>query len=178
MSYLKLAIIGEVGAGKTKLVSTLSEISPFETEAESSIDIGKQYTTVGIDYGRIQLDDETALGLYGVPGQERYSFLWDFVNSSLWGLVILVKYGESPDIENLNKLLRFFSPRENGTACLVALTHAENALDDDLQDLTQDIQSILGTHGVVAPVFPIDTREKNSAETVLHTLNVINRYSN
>ena len=78
MDYQKLAIIGEVGAGKTQLVKTLSEISPLETEAKSSIDIGKEYTTVGIDYGRITLADDMALGIYGVPGQERYSFLWEF----------------------------------------------------------------------------------------------------
>ena len=88
MEYNKLAIVGEVGSGKTKIINTLSEISPVKTEAESSIDIGKKYTTVGIDYGRITLSEDTALGLYGVPGQERYSFLWEFVNTNLWGLLI------------------------------------------------------------------------------------------
>ena len=105
MDYRKLAIVGEVGAGKTKLVKTLSEIAPLTTEAESSIDIGKKHTTVGIDYGRISLSEDMALGLYGVPGQERYSFLWKLVNTNLWGLLLLIKSGETPDFENLDNII-------------------------------------------------------------------------
>ena len=74
MNYQKLAIIGEVGAGKTQMVKTLSEISPFETEVKSSIDIGKEYTTVGIDYGRITLSDDMALGIYGVQVKSVFLF--------------------------------------------------------------------------------------------------------
>jgi signal recognition particle receptor subunit beta len=112
MEYLKMAIIGEVGAGKTQLVKTLSQIKPFETEAKSTIDIGKEFTTVGVDYGRLMISDDLALGLYGLPGQERYSFVWETVNQSLWGLLILVKYGEKVDFDNIDKVLKFFNPRE------------------------------------------------------------------
>ncbi|GAA6139533.1 ATP/GTP-binding protein [Arenicella sp. 4NH20-0111] len=177
MDCHKLAVIGEVGAGKTQLISTLSEIKPFETEAESSIDIGKQYTTVGIDYGRIMLDEKTALGLYGVPGQDRYQFLWEFVKESLWGLVVLVKYGDIPDIDNFDKLLTFFSPKQNKTACLVAITHCDDAQESEVSALTQEVQSILSIHGVMAPVINVDARDKHSATTILHTLNAINRFN-
>ena len=88
--YKKLAIVGEVGAGKTQLIKVISEISPFATEAKSSVDIGKEYTTVGIDYGRLTLDEDVALGLYGLPGQKRFSMLWEMVRQGLWGLLVLV----------------------------------------------------------------------------------------
>ena len=174
MDYRKLAIIGEVGAGKTKIISTLSEINPLKTEAESSIDIGKKYTTVGIDYGRISLSEDTALGLYGVPGQERYSFLWDFVNRSLWGLLILIKYGETPDYDNFDKLLTFFAPHENQTSCVVAITHCDEANDNELMALSQEIRALLEHHNVVAPILNIDPRSKESATSVLHIFNAIN----
>ncbi len=174
MDYRKLAIIGEVGAGKTRIINTLSEINPIETEAESSIDIGKKYTTVGVDYGRISLSDDTALGLYGVPGQERYSFLWDFVNTSLWGLLILVKYGETPDYDNLDKLLTFFEPSEKQTTCVIAVTHCEDASKDSLRGLDQEIQAVLEHHKIIAPVIHIDPRDKESAMTILHIFNAMN----
>ena len=176
MSILKLAVIGEIGAGKTVLISTLSEIDTFGTEAESSIDIGKQYTTVGIDYGRIRLDDETALGLFGVPGQDRYSFLWEFVKESLWGLVMLIKYGEEPNIENFDKQLSFFSPKQNNTACLVGITHCEDASEQEVSDLSEKIQTILHAHGCSSPVFAVDPRDRDSATVILHALNSINRF--
>lgn len=174
MSYQKLAIIGEVGAGKTQMVKTLSEIDPIETEAKSSIDIGKEYTTVGIDYGRITLSDDMALGIYGVPGQERYSFLWEFVNSSLWGLLILIKHGETPNYDELDKMLTFFSPEKNQTTCIIGVTHCEDADETSLDVLSQEIRALLMHHNVVAPIINTDPRSRDSAISLLHLFNSLN----
>ncbi|MGO1965902.1 MAG: GTP-binding protein [Moraxellaceae bacterium] len=174
MNYQKLAIIGEVGAGKTQLVRTLSEINPVETEAKSSIDIGKEYTTVGIDYGRITLSDDMALGIYGVPGQERFSFLWEFVNQSLWGLLILIRYGETPDYANIDKLLDFFSPEQKQTTCIVGITHCEDADSESLAALGQEVRLMLMKHNVVAPVINTDPRSKDSAISLLSLFNTLN----
>jgi len=174
MDYRKLAIAGEVGSGKTKLVKTLSEINPIRTEAESSIDIGKTHTTVGIDYGRILLSPDTALGLYGVPGQERYSFLWELVNTSLWGLLVLVKFGTAPDYDNIAKLLKFFKPSENNTSFVIGITHCESASENELSALNQELQELLIHHKLVAPILNIDPRDTNSAMTVLQVFNAIN----
>jgi len=177
LNYQKLAIIGEVGAGKTQMVKTLSEISPFETEAESSIDIGKEYTTVGIDYGRITLSDDMALGIYGVPGQERFSFLWEFVNNSLWGLLILIKHGETPDYANLDKLLHFFTPSKKQTTCIIGITHCEDADKQSLAVLGQEIRVMLMQHDIVAPVINMDPRDKESAVSLLSLFNTLNNQS-
>ncbi|RBP49595.1 GTP-binding protein [Arenicella xantha] len=174
MDYKKLAIIGEVGAGKSRLIKTLSEISPVETEVESSIDIGKKYTTVGIDYGRIKLTDDTALGLYGVPGQQRFSFLWETVNKGLWGILILVKYGETPNYDDFDHLLSFFAPNENNTTCVVGVTHCEQAENSDLVALNCEIRAILDHNKLVSPIINVDPRNKESALSVLHMFNAIN----
>jgi signal recognition particle receptor subunit beta len=174
MEYKKLAIIGEVGAGKSQMVKTLSEITPFESEAESTVDIGKKYTTVGIDYGRITLSEETALGLYGLPGQKRYSFLWEIVNKKLWGLLILIKFGEKPDYDNLDHLLNFFSPNENKVTCVVCVTHVDGASPEMLSVQGQEVKMMLAQKNIITPVFYIDPRKKDSALPVLHTINAIN----
>jgi len=174
MDYRKLAIVGEVGAGKTMMISTLSEISAIKTEAKSSIDIGKKYTTVGIDYGRISLSEDTALGLYGVPGQQRYSFLWEIVNNNLWGLLIMIKFGDTPDYENLDSLLSFFSPKDNETTCVVGITHCEAADEQELAALSLEVQLMLQSHKIVAPILNVDPRDRGSAVSVLHLFNAIN----
>lgn len=176
MDYKKLVIAGEVGSGKTQIVSTLSEITPFETEAKSSIDIGKEFTTTGIDYGRIMLDEETALGLYGVPGQERFSFIWDQVNSSVWGLLIMIKYGAAPDYNNLDKLLSYFLPPGSKTTCIIAVTHCENASESGLTALNIEINALLEKHHIVAPIMPIDPRETESARSLLFSFNTMNQF--
>ena len=174
MDYRKLAIVGEVGAGKSKIINTLSEIKPLETEAESSIDIGKTHTTVGIDYGRIAISSDTALGLYGVPGQERYSFVWELVNTSLWGILILIKYGSTPDYDNLTKMLNFFEPAKKGVSCLIGVTHCEDVDSEDLSVFNQELQSLLVAHDLVSPVLNVDPRDEKSAMMVLQVFNAIN----
>ncbi|MYS82376.1 GTP-binding protein [Embleya scabrispora] len=97
---LKIAIVGGFGVGKTTMVRSVSEIRPLNTEetmtrAGVGIDDarsadGKTTTTVAFDFGRISLNDEMVLYLFGAPGQERFWFLWDRLFSGTLGAVVLV----------------------------------------------------------------------------------------
>lgn len=173
--YKKMAIVGEVGAGKTHLIRTISEISPFETEAESSVDIGKQYTTVGIDYGRLTLDNQTALGLYGLPGQSRYSFLWDMVNDGLWGLLILVKYGEKLNSLALEQILAHFHPVEQAIPAVIGISHTDQGSEQDVQNLFTELQDFLLNKDLgTIPTMTIDPRDPKSSFMLLQMFDVLN----
>jgi len=173
-SYKKLAVVGEVGAGKTQLIKTISEISPFETEARSSVDIGKEYTTVGIDYGRLSLAEDMALGLFGLPGQERYSFLWDMVNEGLWGLLILMKFGGSFNEMKFSRILEHFKPQEQNIPVVIGISHAEDAEEDDLEYMQDLIYLSLANHELAAPVIMVDPREMESSLMVLQLFDFLN----
>lgn len=175
--YKKLAIVGEVGAGKTQLVRTISEISPFATEARSSIDIGKEFTTVGIDYGRLSFDEQTALGLYGLPGQHRFQMLWDIVKGQLWGLCILVKYGDGLNLDELDSILDFFKPQANGYATVVGITHCDNVDSEELETLIDYINFCLEKHRLIAPVITVDPRDRDSSLLLLELFLGLNNHS-
>lgn len=176
MEYRKLAVVGEVGSGKTQLIRTLSEIDPVDTEVESSKDIGKPQTTVGIDYGRLTLDENTALGLYGLPGQQRFSFLWETVNQSLFGLLMLVKYGEKVNYDDLSQLVKVFEPQKRGVVCAIGVTHSENAERDDIKVLSIEIKSFLSQLGLTAPALVLDPRDERSAKTFLYVFAKLNQH--
>lgn len=97
---LKIVIVGGFGVGKTTMVRSVSEIRPLDTEATMTtagvgVDDptgapGKSTTTVAFDFGRITIDAENVLYLFGAPGQERFWFLWDRLFTGALGAIVLV----------------------------------------------------------------------------------------
>lgn len=173
MIYRKLAIVGDVGTGKSTFVRTVSEITPIDTDRVSTVDIGKEMTTVGIDYGRLMLSPEHALGLYGLPGQQRFSALWRTVQKGLWGLIVLTRYTRSGSIGELKTVMDFFLGRSPDLPFVVGITHADSTDDDRLDAFAGEVRGVLSRADLISPVITIDCRDRSSALSALSLLNAL-----
>ncbi|MFI0480745.1 GTP-binding protein [Actinomadura sp. 9N215] len=97
---VKVVIVGGFGVGKTTLVEAVSEIRPLTTEetmtqagvgVDDTVGVeNKTVTTVAMDFGRITLNKELVLYLFGTPGQERFWFLWKGLFEGALGAVVLI----------------------------------------------------------------------------------------
>ncbi|MGW6057621.1 GTP-binding protein [Streptomyces sp. NPDC055189] len=95
----KILVVGPLGVGKTTLIGTVSEIKPLSTEAvmtqagarvDTVVTGGKTTTTVALDFGRMTIDGDLVLYLFGTPGQQRFLPAWRDLAKGALGALALV----------------------------------------------------------------------------------------
>jgi signal recognition particle receptor subunit beta len=93
MQNVKMVVTGPFSAGKTEFITSISEIDVVRTERQISSEAErtvKDSTTVAMDFGRITIDDELVLYLFGTPGQKRFDFMWEILAEGMLGFVMMI----------------------------------------------------------------------------------------
>src|SRR3989337_1274651 len=90
MQSVKMVVTGPFNAGKTEFIRSVSEIDVVSTERRisSQAEQVKDATTVAMDFGRISIDDNLVLYLFGTPGQKRFDFMWEILSEGMLGFVV------------------------------------------------------------------------------------------
>ena len=110
MQTLKMVVTGPFNAGKTKFIQSVSEIDVVSTERRISSEIEriKETTTVAMDFGRITVDDEMVLYLFGTPGQKRFDFMWEILSEGMLGFVVIIDSSRPETFREARKILETF----------------------------------------------------------------------
>lgn len=163
MQSVKVVITGPFNAGKTTFIKAVSEITVLSTERQISDTSGEGQgeTTVAMDFGRITISDDVVLYLFGTPGQERFSFMWETLSEGMLGFVLLVDAEDKGSYEDAKSMIAFF--RNMSDVPFVVAANKVSATD---MKTLRAVRTAIALDDEI-PLLPVDARDKESVKAVL-----------
>ena len=163
---VKIVVTGPFAAGKTTLIRTISEITVLSTEKSitDATRSRKSDTTVAMDFGRITIDRELVLYLFGTPGQDRFDFMWEILGEGMLGYVLLVDASRPDSLEEAVSILGAFRKMAK-VPFVVAMNRATSL---DVGDEAR-VRSTLELNDDI-PVVACDATDRESVKSVLLSL--------
>jgi uncharacterized protein len=163
---VKVVVTGPFSAGKTTLIRTISEITVLSTERgiTDSTRKRKAETTVAMDFGRITIDRDLVLYLFGTPGQDRFDFMWEILGEGMIGYLLLVDAAREESIQEAAAILDAFR-----TMARVPFVVGLNRAGGDEHLLVESVRSRLEIPSDIA-ILPCDATDKESVKNVLLAL--------
>ena len=68
----------------------------------------KESTTVAMDFGRITVDNDLVLYLFGTPGQKRFDFMWEILSEGMLGFIVMVDSTRPETFREARSILETF----------------------------------------------------------------------
>jgi len=170
MQTLKIVVTGPFASGKTTFIQSISEIDVVATERRISNESEriKNQTTVAMDFGRITIDDELILYLFGTPGQRRFDFMWEILSEGMLGFIVLVDSTRPETFREARRILetfRSYSP----------VPYIVAANKQDMPDAwpAEDLRIVLRVEDDIKVVPCIGTKRESVKQVLLELLYAI-----
>jgi len=163
MQTVKMVVTGPFSSGKTSFIGSVSEIPVVRTERKITDHTRslKEQTTVAMDFGRITIDKDLALYLFGTPGQKRFDFMWEILSEGMLGFVVLVDSARPETFREARRILDTFRSYSNTPFVIGA-----NKQDDEDAWPPEDLKIALGLDQDTR-VLPCVATDKESVRNIL-----------
>jgi signal recognition particle receptor subunit beta len=163
---VKIVVTGPFAAGKSTLIRTISEITVLSTEKDITDETKarKSETTVAMDFGRITIDKDLVLYLFGTPGQDRFDFMWEILGEGMIGYILLLDAQRMESLDEAVGILAAFR-RMAHVPFAVGLNRADG-MEPGTEALIRETLQLADN----VPVLPCDATDRESVKAVLLAL--------
>ena len=163
----KIVFTGPPNSGKTTAIAALSDDAPVVTDVSNhDVDLAKERTTVGMDYGVVSLGDGDCVRLFGTPGQKRFDFMWRILVRNAIGVAILIDNSQPDALAALSGFLDSLEDVLATCACVVGVGRTESHPQPGLEAFA----ALLSARGLVFPVVAVDARRRDDVLMLVELL--------
>jgi hypothetical protein len=170
MQTVKIVVTGPFSAGKTQFIQTISEIDVVATERKITTpqERIKDRTTVAMDFGRITVDEDLVLYLFGTPGQRRFDFMWEVLSEGMLGFVVLLDSVRPETFREARDILRTFRS-------YASVPYIVAANKQDMEDAwsPEDLRIALRIPGAIKMVPCVATDRESVKQALLELLYLV-----
>ena len=154
---LRVSMVGPMGIGKTTALRSLCGqlMSGSDVPNLDKLSHSKEFTTVGAEFGEIDLGSGERLQLVGSPGQDRFDFVRRWVLSASVGVLLMVDVCSDESIEYASEMLGEIASLESSP--LVVILSCRAAQDEQIESFSASLAE--SGHGVI-PVVQADPRDR------------------
>lgn len=164
---VRVSLVGPMGIGKTTALRSLcgalmaaADVPNLDLASHS-----KEFTTVGAEFGEIDLGGGERLQLVGSPGQERFDFVRRWVLNASVGVLLMVDVGDARAPDYAAQCLAEIASLESGT--LVVVVSCRDASEQQQEAFSSALAD--RGHGIV-PVIQADPRDRQQLLDALGVL--------
>ncbi|WCM92809.1 50S ribosome-binding GTPase [Acidovorax sp. NCPPB 2350] len=163
----RIAFVGPMGIGKTTALRSLcgdvmasSDVPNLDREAHS-----KAFTTVGSEFGEIDLGEGVRVQVCGCPGQERFDFVREWILSVSTGVFVMADVGSPSALDDTRRVLAEIAAQPQPPVPLVL--SARPATPSQIEAFGQ---SLAAAGCGVVPILEADPRDPASLREALGVL--------
>ena len=164
---LRVSLLGPMGIGKTTALRSLcgqlmagSDVPNLDKAAHS-----KEFTTVGAEFGEIDLGSGERLQLVGSPGQDRFDFVRRWVLSASIGALLMVDVNDADAVDYVSEMLTGVD--ELDEAPLLIILSCREARSEQLEAFSSAL--VAKGHDIV-PIVEADPRDRQQMLDALGVL--------
>jgi signal recognition particle receptor subunit beta len=168
----KIVFTGPVGAGKTTAIGTLSDIPLINTDARARdmTKSRKAATTVAMDYGLMRMSETERVHLYGTPGQERFDFMWEILQTGALGLILLVDNSRKEPLKDLDFYLNAFNALIKRTRVVIGINFTGSSNQLSVDDYHRHLRSVTRDFPLNPAIFEVDARDRTDVSLLVQAL--------
>ena len=165
MAIAKILVSGPFGSGKTTLIKHVSDeqFSGKDVPTTGTLAPLKAMTTVGMDFGILNVDDDLDVHLFGTPGQSRFNFMWKILSQGALGGILLVDTASERALEEAQAMVKTWTALPD-FPLIIGATKQDLSEAICLETLAEklDAQDI--------PMFAVDAREREDNRMLVMAL--------